>query len=176
MTVAAPWDKLPPEPDEAYEVFSRYLSHPTPYVRDFATSYGLNENTCGRLAAQWRWRARRAALAAHLSRERIVAAEVEARDLGAEIGRHLGVAVDLAGESLRTALALGDLPSIRDSLAILSEAHKQVQLGSGKPTAIVDMTSADERALEAAEEALAALGRTTDPEDEQDLDHEETLQ
>lgn len=173
----APWDKLREEPEEDYEIFSRFLAHPEPYVRDFAQAWGLNEGTVGRLAARWRWRARRAALVAHLSQERIHAAEVEARDLGAEIGRHLGVAVDLAGEALRTALATGDLPSIKDSLSILAEAHKQVQLGSGKPTAIVNLSDADERKLQAAEEALAALGRTTeDSEDEQDLDHEETLQ
>jgi hypothetical protein len=160
----AVWDRQPGEPDEAYEAFARYLAHPEPLLGDFARAYRLNVSTVGRLAATYRWRARRAALTAHLVQARIVAAEHEARDLGAEIARHLGVAVDLAGETIQTALASGDLPSVRDALAILAEAHKQVQLGSGKPTAIVDMGGSTDADLEAAELALAALrGAGQDP-------------
>lgn len=159
----AVWDRQPTEPVECFEAFARYLAHPEPSLGDFARAYGLNPSTVGRLAASYRWRARRAALVAHLSQARIVAAEEEARDLGREIAIHLGTAVDLAGETIRTALATGDLPSVRDALAILAEAHKQVQLGAGKPTAIVDLTGTLDADLERAEEALAALGRTTDP-------------
>ena len=157
----AVWDRQPGEPDEAYEAFARYLAHPEPLLGDFARAYRLNVSTVARLAATYRWRARRAALTDHLVQARVVAAEHEARDLGAEISRHLGVAVDLAGEAFRTALATGDLPSLREAVQILAEAHKQVQLGAGKPTAIVDMGGSTDEDLEAAELALQALRRTT---------------
>jgi hypothetical protein len=155
----AAWDQIATEPDEDFELFARYLAYPVPVLGEFAASVGLNPGTLGRIAARWRWRARRAALNNHLSELRVSAAEHEARDVGADIARSWAVAVELAGNTLRSALALEEC-SVKDAVKILVEANKHLRLDQGQATEIVDIQtlgSMSDAELAAAQELLSKL-------------------
>jgi len=157
MTERAPWDMCEGEPGDSFELFSNWCNEPGQSLSAFADSLGLSRSSVVRMAATWRWRPRKAALVYHLHREGIAAMEHEARDMGREVARHLGDLVDLAGESIRKALADGRHLSARDALAVLTEAAKQVQLGANLPTQIVDVRGADPAKLAAAEAMLESI-------------------
>lgn len=152
-----PWDRMEGEPAEAFELFSHWLQEPGVHVPEFATMRNLNPTSVGRLAATWGWKRRREAYVYRMHELGVMAAEEAARDMGKDAARGMVRLVDLANESLAKLAGTDKALNARDILAILTEAHKQAQLASGKPTARVDLSGGDPATIAAMDALLESM-------------------
>lgn len=149
-----PWDKLEQEPSDSFELFSRWLQEPGVGLSEFAVSNNRNPVSLARLAATWRWKARKDAYVHDLHQLGVMAAQEQARDLGRDAALALGDLLDLARTSAHELRASGKVLNARDILAIAAEAAKQAQLASGKPTARVDLSAMDPAVIDALDSLL----------------------
>jgi hypothetical protein len=158
-----PWSRQPGEPDLAWALFSRYVVSEATSIAAFARSEGSSgAPALAALAARWRWRARRAALEAHLHDVRISGAVREAREQGIAHARATGAALAWATESILARAAAGELLDGKTAIAAMRAAIELERLASGEPTArtAVDLSHVPDDALAKLRETLEAV---TDP-------------
>ena len=158
-----PWSRQPGEPDLAWALFSRFVMSEAPTIAAFAREEGSSgAPALAALAARWRWRARRAALEAHLHDARISGAVREAREQGAAHARATSAALAWATESILARSAAGELLDARTAVAAMKAAIELERLASGEPTArtAIDLSHVPDDALA---KLRATLEAVTDP-------------
>lgn len=157
----AAWDRIPGEPDSAFEAFSGYLSHPSSKVSDYIRARSLPASTQG-LASRWSWKARRGAYEAVLRAEALQAAREAARGHGEAHAEALATLRTIAMDSLLDLAARGQKMNFREAMAAIKLAVEGERLAAGEDTSRVgvDLSASSPedlavvaRILEAAEKA-----------------------
>lgn len=157
----AVWERRPDESDQAWSLFSRWVLSDAPTIAAFARACPeVSAPTLHALAARGRWRARRAALEAHLHAARVQGAVAEARAQGEAHARATSAALDWATTSILEAQARGVALSPRDAIAYLKTAIELQRLAAGEATSrsSVDLSGATDEQLAAMRAALEAAG------------------
>ena len=166
-----PWSRQPGEPDLAWALFSRFVVSEAPTIAAFAREEGSSgAPALAALAARWRWRARRAALEAHLHSARISGAVREAREQGAAHARATSAALAWATESILARQAAGEVLEPRVAIAAMKAAIELERLASGEPTTrtAIDLSHVPDDALaklRATLEAVTGAAPATDPQE-----------
>lgn len=145
-----PWERLPGEPSEAWELFSRYVLSSAPSIARFAAEVGTHSRPAlAALAARWRWLARRDALTWHLHREAVLGASEEAHAQGAAHARATAAGLDWAVESMAARRAAGELLEPREIVAMAKAMIELQRVAAGEPTArtAVDLSHVDDDGL-----------------------------
>lgn len=155
-----PWSRQPGEPDLAWALFSRFVVSAEPTIAAFARAEGSSgAPALAALAARWRWRARRAALEAHLHDARISGAVREAREQGAAHARATSAALAWATESILARAAAGEILDARTAIQAMRAAIELERLASGEPTArtAIDLSHVPDDALAKLRATLEAV-------------------
>lgn len=155
-----PWERMPGEPSEAWELFSRYVLSEAPSIAKFAAEVGTHSRSAlAAMSARWRWLARRDALTWHLHREAVQGAAEEARAQGAAHARVTASLLDWAAESIARRRAAGELLDAREATAAVKAMVDLQRVAAGEPTArtAIDLSRASDADLDALEKALARI-------------------
>lgn len=155
-----PWERMPGEPSEAWELFSRYVLSEAPSISKFAAEVRTHSRPAlAAMSARWRWLARRDALTWHLQREAVQGAAEEARAQGAAHARVTASLLDWAAESIARRRAAGELLDAREATAAVKAMVDLQRVAAGEPTArtAIDLSRASDADLDALEKALARI-------------------
>lgn len=154
----AAWDRIPGEPDHAFEAFAGYLAHPSGKVTDYVRAHGLPASTQA-LASRWSWKARRAAYEAVLRAEAFEAAREAARGMGEAHAEALATLRTAAIDAIQDQIARGHKMTIREALAAFKLAFDGERLIAGDVTsrAGVDLSGMSPEDFAALGEALAKV-------------------
>ena len=136
--IAPAWDRLPGEPEGAYEDFCRWIDQDAS-VDAWAASTGRSLSGTRAKAARGRWGARRAAYRAHLRRCALAAAEDEAGEIGREHARALRALRELATAAILDRLASGKSVNLKDATAALKLAIDGERMIAGQATDKIDL-------------------------------------
>lgn len=163
----APWDRQAHEPDHAWDLFSRFLTSSERTIASFAEARGLERPTVQTLAARWQWKARRAALEAHLHDASIASAEDAARERGRLHAGFLADALGWARESMQARIAAGEILDPDEITRFAKIAIEFQRLIDGEPssrTAITFLDDASPEAVAALAQALEGLESKREPQ------------
>lgn len=150
------WDQLVDEPDDAYDLFLRYLDHPKDSVADFVRAHGLSYPTTVALSVRHRWKGRRHVFRVRMVGVKIAATERAAEEDGAALALALTAAHDLVLRSMLELNSAGAVLAPKDLIPLVKFLSDREAVAAGRPTERIEISVED--ALKRVE-GLAARAR-----------------
>lgn len=139
-----PWYKQDQESDRDFALFNAWLLWPEDSIASWVRNgdlLGAGRNAISGVAARWRWKARRKALAHHLTQIQTEVLEERAAEAGTRLAQAWEESLDWALSSILDAKAQGERLPAKEALAFLKASQDRHSLDSGQPTHRFDISA-----------------------------------